>query len=386
MENKRFKTELADILGKYKEKYYHKYCLCPEQAKAYQAIINCRTAKLGGHIESCDHCDYQRQAYNSCRNRHCPKCQSLKQAQWLDKLKANLIPVKYFHIVFTIPRCLHKTFYINQRIAYSLLFSAAAEALKLCAANPKFLGAQAGAVAILHTWGQTLTYHPHIHMLVPAGGLSEDDMEWIHSNNKFFLPVKVLSTLFRGILIKKLSEAVLKNTIRLPFDIPNINELKRRAYAKPWVVYAKNPFTGPDKIIQYLGKYTHRVAISNHRIIEENNGKVTFRYKDYRSKRYHKKMTLSVGDFINRFLMHVLPSGFYKIRYFGILAQCNTQSKLQICKDLTESDSYLPVLEGLCAYEVYSFVCAKDPSICPVCQKGKLIQLPVKTQKLNRAG
>lgn len=386
MENKRYKTELADILIKHKEVYCQNHSLCPEQSKAFEAIIKCRTTDLGGHIKYCNHCGYKEQAYNSCRNRHCPKCQFIKQAQWVDKLKANLIPVRYFHLVFTIPRCLHKTFYINQRIAYDLLFKAAAQALGICAKNPKYLGAQSGAVAVLHTWGQTLSYHPHIHMLVPAGGLSDDGMEWIHSEKKFFLPIKVLSALFRGILVNKLSKAIVKSRIRLAHDISDIKHFKKLMYTKPWVVYAKKPMAGPQRVIEYLGRYTHRVAITNHRIIEEKDGTVTFRYKDYRTGRYHKKLSLQAIDFIQRFLMHVLPCGFYKIRYFGILASRNATSKRQICFNLIETDCYLPMLEGLCTHEVYSFVCGKNLVICPICKKGKLIQLPVKTQNLNRAG
>lgn len=386
MENKRHKKELADILSKYKEEYCKKYSLCPEQYKAYEAITNCRTAEMGGHVKYCEQCGYTQQAYNSCRNRHCPKCQYIKQAQWVDKLKASLIPVRYFHLVFTLPSCLHKTFYINQRIAYDLFFKAAAQALHQAAANPNYLDAQTGAVAVLHTWGQTLSYHPHIHMLVPAGGLSEDSMEWIPSGRKFVLPVKVLSTLFRGILCRKLTEVLVSNSIKLPDDIVDIAQLKNMIYAKPWVVYAKKPLAGAEKVIEYLGRYTHRVAITNQRILEEKEGIVTFRYKNYRTGKYHNKISLQAIDFIQRFLMHVLPSGFYKIRYFGILASCNARTKRQICFDLIESESYLPKLEGLNAMEVYSRISTKDPCLCPVCKKGYLIPIPLNTEKLNRAG
>jgi hypothetical protein len=373
MENKKQNTELADIFGRHREDFFRKHNLCPEQAKAYEAIVNCRTSVLGGHADRCDHCGHIRQSYNSCRNRHCPKCQYIKQVQWVDKLKANLVPVRYFHIVFTIPQCLHKTFYINQHVAYSLMFKAAGEALRICAANPKYLGAQTGAVAVLHTWGQTLTYHPHIHMIVPAGGLSEDGMEWIPSGRKFFLPVKVLSQLFRGLLCRLTGEAVSKNKIRLPDDLNSFDKLKSLMYAKPWVVYAKNPFAGPERVIEYLGNYTHRVAISNHRIIDEQDGKVTFRYKDYRTGKTNNQMTLDAEEFIKRFLRHVLPCGFYKIRYFGLLAQCNAKSKLQTCFDLIETETYLPQLEGLPARDVWQLITGKNPSICPVCGKGKMI-------------
>jgi len=373
MENKKQSVELADIFGRHREDFLRKHNLCPGQAKAYEAIVSCRTSVLGGHADRCDQCGHIRQSYNSCRNRHCPRCQYIKQVQWVDKLKANLVPVRYFHIVFTIPQSLHKTFYINQHVTYSLMFKAAGDALRICAANPKYLGAQTGAVAVLHTWGQTLTYHPHIHMIVPAGGLSEDGMEWIPSGRKFFLPVKVLSGLFRGILCRYLSEAVSKNRIKLPDDISHFDQLKNLMYAKPWIVYAKNPFAGPERVIEYLGNYTHRVAISNHRIIEEKDRKVTFRYKDYRSGQFNKQMTMDAVEFIKRFLRHVLPCGFYKIRYFGLLAQCNAKSKLQTCFDLIETETFLPQLVGLPASDVWQVITGKNPSICPVCGKGKMV-------------
>jgi hypothetical protein len=386
MENKKQNTELADIFSRHQEDFLKKHRLCPEQAKAYQAIVNCRTLALGGHANKCDHCGYTRQSYNSCRNRHCPKCQFIKQVQWIDKLKANLIPVPHFHIVFTIPRCLHKTFYINQSVTYGLMFKAAGEALKICAANPKFLGAQTGAVAVLHTWGQTLSYHPHIHMIVPAGGLSQDGMEWVASGKKFFLPVKVLSGLFRGILCRLIGQAVAKNIIKLPDDIHGFERLKKLIYAKKWVVYAKNPFAGPERIIEYLGNYTHRVAISNHRIITEENGKVTFRYKDYRTGNLNRCITLQADEFIMRFLRHVLPCGFYKIRYFGLLAQCNAKSKLESCFAIIETDRFLPQLEGLPAIDVLRELTAKDPACCPECGKGKMIPLTVWPEKKKQPG
>lgn len=373
MKNKKQNIELADILKRHKDEFLNKHHLCSEQIKAFEAIVNCRTSALGGHVDRCNYCGFTRQAYNSCRNRHCPKCQFIKQVQWVDKLKANLVPVKYFHIVFTIPQCLHKTFYINQSVAYSLLFKAAGEALKICASNPKFLGAQTGAVAVLHTWGQTLTYHPHIHMIVPAGGLSEDGMEWILSEKNFFLPVKVLSGLFRGILCRYIGQAVAKNEIKLPDNISDFNQLKNLIYSKKWVVYIKNSFAGPDRVIEYLGNYTHRVAISNHRIIAEQDGKVTFRYKDYKTGNLNRYITLNTDEFIMRFFRHILPGGFYKIRYFGLLAQCNSKSKLETCFDLLEKDSFLPVFEGLPAIDVLQMLSGKNVVICPKCGKGKMI-------------
>jgi hypothetical protein len=290
----------------------------------------------------------------------------------VDKLSANLPPVRHFHVVFTVPDCLNTLFYLNQGKAYDLLFKAAGQALMRCAANPKLMGAQAGAVGVLHTWGQTLVYHPHIHMIVPGGGLSQDQMEWIPTSKKFFLPVKLLSGVFRGILCRFIETAVGKGEILLPDTIADFATLKSLCYRKNWVVYCQKPFFGPEGIIRYLGNYTHRVAISNHRIEAFENDKVTFSYKDYKSDSVQKSMTLDVNEFIRRFLQHILPSGFYKIRYFGLLALCNIQSKLQICFNLIGNNSYFSVLEGLNSYEVWRIVSGKDPMCCPKCQKGKM--------------
>ncbi len=373
MENKRQVIELADIFRISGEDFLNTHNLCTDQLKAFYAIENCRTSALGGHTDQCSHCDYRRPSYNSCRNRHCPKCQSTKKLQWVDKLSANLPPVRHFHVVFTLPDCLNPMFYLNQGKAYDLLFKAASQALLQCAANPTLLGAQAGAVGVLHTWGQTLVYHPHIHMIVPSGGLSQDQMEWIHSSKKFFLPVKLLSAVFRGILCRLIETTLAKGNILLPDNTEDYASLKSLCYQKNWVVYCQKPFAGPEGIIRYLGSYTHRVAISNHRIIAFENNKVTFSYKDYKANSLQKSMTLDANEFIRRFLQHILPCGFYKIRYFGILALRNMQSKLQTCFNLIENSCYFSVLEGLNAYEVWRIVSGKDPICCPKCQKGKMI-------------
>lgn len=383
MENKRQALELADIFNCSGETFLEKHELCPDQIKAYNAIRNCRTARLGGHSDQCDHCGYTRNSYNSCRNRHCPKCQHTRKLQWVDKLASNLPPVKHFHIVFTIPSCLHAIFYINQGKAYSLLFKAAGQALMQCAANPKLIGAQAGAVGVLHTWGQTLVYHPHIHMIVPSGGLSEDQMEWIPSHKKFFLPVKILSNVFRGLLCRFLEQAVTAGDIKIPDNTTDFSVIKDRCYMKNWVVYCQKPFAGPESIIQYLGNYTHRVAISNHRIQAFEDGKVTFGYKDYKSSAKQKIITLEADEFIRRFMQHILPCGFYKIRYFGILALCNIKSKLVQCFQLIGKVNYLPVLEGLNAMEVWQIISGKDLSRCPKCSQGRMISQPVRVNNFR---
>ena len=372
MENKKQSIELADIFRSHAKDFLQNHRLCPEQIKAFNAIIQCRTAALGGHIDCCENCGHTRQSYNSCRNRHCPKCQFVKKSQWVDKLTANLLPVKHFHVVFTIPSNLHKLFYINQNKAYSLLFKAAGQALMQCAANTDYLGAQSGAVAILHTWGQTLVYHPHIHMIVPAGGLSDDLMEWKPAGKKFFLPVKALSAVFRGILCRLLEKAVTDGDIKLPDDYKDFKAIKAQCYRKKWVVYCEKPFSNSHSLVQYLGNYTHRVAISNHRIINYQDDKVTFNYKDYKSAGLSRNIALDASEFIRRFMQHVLPCGFYKIRYFGFMAMCNVQSKFSTCLQLINKAVFLPVLEGLSALEVWRNISGSDPLCCPICKTGRM--------------
>jgi predicted Zn-ribbon and HTH transcriptional regulator len=382
MENKKQLIELADIFRVSGYNFLKTHNLCVDQLRAFYAIENCRTFALGGHMDQCDSCGYTKQSYNSCRNRHCPKCQSTKKLQWVDKLAANLPPVKHFHVVFTIPDCLNAIFYLNQGKAYSLLFKAAGQALMQCAANPKLIGAQAGAVGVLHTWGQTLVYHPHIHMIVPAGGLSDDQMEWIPSPEKFFLPVKLLSSVFRGILCRLIGQAIEKGEMLLPGNTVDFETLKAACYQKNWIVYCQKPFAGSEGIIRYLGNYTHRVAISNQRIESFENNKVTFSYKDYKTGSQRKSMTLEVNEFIRRFLQHILPSGFYKIRYFGILALCNMKTKLATCFSLIENNRCFSVLEGLNSFEVLRIITGKDPICCPKCQKGKMIPHAIEIKSL----
>jgi hypothetical protein len=370
MENERQTIELSGIFRVCAEGFLQKHRLCPEQMKAFKAIMECRTFALGGHIKQCDSCGHIEQSYNSCRNRHCPKCQFIKKEKWVDKLAGNLPPTRCFHIVFTIPEGLNKLFYLNQAKAYNLLFKAAGNTVVKVAANPKFLGAQAGAVGILHTWGQTLTYHPHIHMVVPAGGLSPDGCEWVHSGKRFFLPVKVMGKIFRGILCRFLEESFEQSELILPDDAQGFKPVKEICYRKNWVVYCEKPFNDSGALIGYLGNYTHRVAISNHRLKAFADGMVTFVYKDYGSGGLQRTMRLDADEFIRRFMQHVLPKGFYKIRYFGFMAMCNRQSKLPRCFDLIGEPSFLPRFEGLQAYEVYERLTGKDIFRCPKCHSG----------------
>jgi hypothetical protein len=364
--------DVALILEQYGGQFMDNNKLCPVQMKAFRAISQCRTAAMGGHLEKCNQCNHQRIAYNSCRNRNCNKCQYTKQLQWIDKLESSLPVCRYFHIVFTIPSVLHKVFYINQHVCYNLLFNAASQTLKKVALNPKFLGAQTGAVAVLHTWGQALTYHPHIHMIVPGGGLSADGVEWIRAGKKFFLPVKVLSKVFRGVMWSLLQKQIAQGNIRLPNDMPLPAVLKKQLYEKNWNVYTKNSLAGPQSVVQYLGNYTHRVAICNSRIVAIDRGKVTFKWKDYRKGLHNQLLTLEAEEFIGRFMRHVLPSGFYKIRYYGLLASSN-RIKRQRCMALINKPLHVPLLAGLSAKQVIKVVTGKDPDTCPKCKKGKML-------------
>jgi len=373
--NQRYKLEVSDILNAFQGGQQQSSPLCPVQLKAVADLTTCRTAEAGGHLSGCQSCGHLQPSYNSCRNRHCPKCQYIKQEQWVDKLKGRLIPGRYFHIVFTIPDKLHPLYYINQEECYKLLFHSASEALQKAGKNPKFLGADVGAVAVLHTWGQTLAYHPHIHMVVPAGGLSEDGMEWVPSPKKFFVPVKALSAMFRGILVRKLKQMIESDQLKLPKGFPGFDLLKTQLYEKNWNVYSKKAFGGVNSVLEYLGRYTHRVAISNNRLIGMEEGKVKFRYRDYRQGNRHKDMELAVGEFTRRFLQHILPSGFYKIRYIGLLATAHIHTKREQSISLVGKAIMLPSLEGLNAYEVMRQLTGKNPLKCPACKEGTMIRV-----------
>lgn len=377
--NKRQNLEVPDVFNTCMEQIVGKQNLCHTQLKALFDITSCRSSSMGGHINSCKRCGFEQQAYNSCHNRHCPKCQFLKQEQWVDKLKGRLIPGRYFHIVFSIPHLLNPLFYINQSQCYKLLFNAASEALRNAGANPRFLGAETGAVAVLHTWGQTLSYHPHIHMLVPAGGLSEDGIEWVNAPKKFFLPVKALSKMFRGILIRLLKKQLDENKLKLNDSFPGFLVLKEKLYEKNWNVYAKKALGGINSVLAYLGRYTHRVAISNSRLLNIDNNKVTFRYKNYRKRGEQQTITINCIEFARRFMMHILPKGFYKIRYYGILATANIKTKRQQAIALIAKVIWLPVLEGLTAYEVYRALSGKDPVRCPKCQQGIMVRYKIES-------
>jgi hypothetical protein len=301
------------------------------QMKVMSAIESCRTAALGGHVARCEKCSHTQIAYNSCRNRHCPKCQGAAAQEWLAAREAELLPVPYYHVVFTLPAAIADIAYQNKAVIYNLLFKASAETLITIAADPKHLGARIGVLSVLHTWGSALTHHPHVHMIVPGGGISLDGNTWVSCRPGFFLPVHVLSRLFRRLLLEKLVAAHVAGELQFFGNhAPLTNAQAFDAYLAPlrnteWVVYSKRPFGGPEEVLRYLARYTHRVAISNRRLIALDDNGVTFKWKDYRiegSERY-KVMTLATHEFIRRFLIHVLPDGFHRIRYYGLLASTN---------------------------------------------------------------
>ncbi|MDX2414773.1 MAG: IS91 family transposase [Bacteroidales bacterium] len=370
--NRPHRYELADILREGASAYLDQNSLCPVQAKAIKDITACRTSQMKGHLSQCNSCGHTEQSYNSCRNRHCNKCQFIKQTQWVDKLKAKLIPGKYFHLVFTVPDSLNPLFYLNQELCYSLLFKVAWSALRDLCHNPRFLGAQTGAVAVLHTWSSTMVYHPHIHMLVPAGGLSEDGIEWIKTKNDYLVPVKVLSKIYRARFCDQMKTLFQNNALRIP-EGTRVNDLMKVLFEKQWVVYAKKTGKTVDHALEYLARYTNRVAISNDRITEIAQGKVSFRYKDPKTGKYNKLMTLDTYEFIRRFLQHILPSGFYKIRYFGILASVNNNSSKEQSLAAIDKDPPASDLEGLNTFETILLITGRDLTICTVCNKGRMM-------------
>jgi len=372
-------TELADIFGKYGEEYSRSHYTTYEQRKAMKAISDCRTSKMGGNKLQCTYCGNEELSYNSCRNRNCPKCGYVKQIKWAEKLKSSLIPVRHFHVVFTLPRELRALIYINQEICYNILFKSSSQALQQAALNPEFLGAETGFIAILHTWTQDLRFHPHVHMIVPAGGLDIDGMEWRHSQKKFFVPVRALSKMYRAKFIESLMKEYRNGNLKIPPIINGINygyfeNLEKILREKEWNVYTKRAFGGVSKVVGYLARYTNRVAITNSRIISMEGSKVKFRWKDYKSSVQWKQMELYADEFIKRFLFHVLPSGFYKIRYFGILACVNNKTKKMQSFLLLKAFLKGSFYEVLLWHEVLLKAEGKDLLLCPVCKKGRMVQ------------
>jgi hypothetical protein len=358
---------VADVIRRAGSRFIERYreSLTWAQIKVLTAIAHCRTGALGGHRDQCVRCGYQAISYNSCRNRHCPKCQTNAREKWLRARQAELLPVGYYHLVFSVPHLLVPLVWQNKKVLFTLLFNASAATLLEVAADRKRLGTQLGFLSILHTWGQTLQPHPHVHCVVPGGGLSPDHERWISSPSHFFLPVKVLSRVFRGKFAAGLRTAFHQKQLAFHGTCLPLSDEKafaaflRTLFREDWVVYAKPPFGGPEHVLQYLARYTHRVAISNHRIVNVNDTHVTFRWKDYAHHSKHRTMTLTNEEFLRRFLQHVLPKGFPRIRYFGWLANRRRTESLALCRVL---------LPG--ALPTAHTVSASDPAawLCPSCQ------------------
>jgi hypothetical protein len=380
------KFEVADIFRRYGGDYrqQHAGSLSVAQRRVMTAIEVCRTAVLGGHLERCDRCAHERNAYNSCANRHCPKCQSLARAEWLEKRRSELLNTQYFHVVFTVPEQIAPIAYQNKKMVYGMLFRATAEALRTIAADPKHLGAEIGFFAVLHSWGSNLLHHPHLHCVVPGGGLSPDETRWISCRSGFFLPVRVLSRLFRRLFLEYLIKAFDAGKLQFFSSLQPLHD--RRAFlrylattrATEWVVYAKRPFAGPDQVLDYVGRYTHRVAISNNRLLDIDHGEITFRYKDYRHDGEQKKMTLDADEFIRRFLLHVLPDGFQRIRYYGFLGNRYREEKLSRCRQLLGMPADPPHTEESKDYrERYEELTGCSLRECPFCHQGRMVTVAI---------
>ena len=347
--------------------------LSGEQRRILRAIACCRTAALGGHVETCDQCHYRRIAYNSCRNRHCPKCQASACARWMDERAAELLPVEYFHVVFTLPDTFNALALSNKRILYGVLFNAVAQTLSEVAANPRHLGARIGFIGILHTWGQNLSLHPHVHCVVPGGGVSPDGSRWIGCKPGFFLPVRVLSKVFRGKFIDLLKQARAAGKLLGADNEDDFTQLLNASVKHDWGVYAKPPFGGPEQVLKYLARYTHRIAISNRRLVAIDDQTVTFNWKDYAHGNRTRTLTLQGQEFLRRFLLHAIPRGFMRIRHFGLLANRARTQNLETCRRLLSVPS--PADAGSCPSLLAdpSLTGATEHACCPLCGRGRMI-------------
>jgi hypothetical protein len=375
-------VEVADIFRLHGPDYRRSHPMPLNHLRAMHAIEVCRTATLGGHRYkySCGHVDI---SYNSCRNRHCPKCQTLQKEKWIKARCEDLLPVRYFHVVFTIPSELNPLVIMNQKVMYNILFRAVSETLVELSNNPKHLGARTGFIGILHTWGQNLMDHPHIHCVVPGGGLSPDARRWVSCKKRFFIHVKVLSKLFRGKFLDYLKSSFESGDLIFPGGISYLKDARTfevfrgKFYHKKWVVYCKPPFDGAEGVLKYLGRYTHRIAISNNRILNVQDGNVSFRWRDYADGDKQKTMTLKADEFIRRFLLHVLPHRYVRIRHFGLLANRSRKDNIALCRELIGScKTVTKEKERFETWQDQLFrICGIDINTCPICKKGTILRV-----------
>jgi len=376
--------EVAEVIRQHGAAFLDRYggVLSATQRKALRDLAACRTAVLGGHVERCLDCGQERIAYNSCRNRHCPKCQALARARWLDQQAQHLLPVAYHHVVFTLPAGVATLALANPAVLYDLLMRSAAATLREVAANPKRLGAVVGVLMVLHTWGQNLHHHPHVHCVVTGGGLScapsgliDATPRWVACRPGFFLPVRVLSRVFRGKFLDGLKDLFEQGKLLLPGRLQTLAEPTARAvwskalYARDWVVYSKPPFGGPEQVLKYLARYSHRVAISNSRLESLDNGRVTFRYQDYAAGGRTKRLTLDAAEFLHRFVQHVLPGGFVKVRHYGLLANGQREARLRVCRRLLLVASVVAAVPCADAVPIEP----AQPRCCPKCGGTRLV-------------
>jgi hypothetical protein len=380
-------VEVADLFRRYGDAYrqQHDASLSTAQRRVMTAIERCRTAALGGHLEQCDACGHQRISYNSCRNRHCPKCQSLARAEWLEDRRSELLTTPYFHVVFTVPQEIAAIAHCNKEPVYNILFHAAAETLQTIAADPKHLGAELGFFTVLHTWGQTLIHHPHLHCVVAGGGLTANGSRWIACRPNFLLSVRVLARLFRRRFLASLEKAFDANKLTFYGRLEPLAD--RRAFLRhlapartaDWCVYSKPPFAGPEQVLAYVARYTHRVAISNDRLLTIDEGKVRFHWRDYRKGNRQKTMTLAADEFIRRFLLHVLPEGFQRIRYYGFLANRYREQKLALCRQLLAMPQLEPPDDHTARdyRDQYQQLTGISLTECPACQRGRMVIIEV---------
>ena len=368
---------VQDAFHQFYATYKQNHSLSSQQAKVSWDIMNCRTATLGGNASLCEECGHLAIRYNSCRNRHCPLCQGIKKDIWVDKRSKDILHAPYFHNVFTIPKELHPLVHQNQELLYNLMYKAVALTLQELSQDDKYLGVQIGFFSLLHTWSQDLHYHPHIHTVILAGGLTNKN-QWRSSSKKFFIPVKVLSKMFRGKFLCSLKQYYYDKLLVFygnarQYENPKFFErLLTECYDKNWYSYTKRTFSGPLAVVKYLGKYTHRIAISNTRIVAMDEDTVTIKVKDRKNNNQTKNVTLKNVEFIRRFLMHVLPKGFVKIRHYGLLANRNKKTKLELIRKLTGSPTYKAIFEGLGTEEILSIIIGRDIKLCRSCGKGHL--------------